>query len=223
MTNAELLAKIKAEIDRLYGEYKDKFHQCGDQYHLGLIDGLDMAERVFDSLESEHLADASKTLEIKPGDEVTINGHKIVYDKDKGYVTIVKSEESVPNDLEKAAEEYVKKGKYLPEAFVVRPAFIAGAKWQKVQDEKEQADLFTIVALDAAQRAKEQMMENYPKWRKIKAGERLPCPAYVWTIAYDNYPDCFEGRLMPNIQGVKVGQDTWYLPVDVIHNLPKED
>lgn len=39
-------------------------------------------------------------------------------------------------------------------------AFIAGAKWQKEQDEKEQADLFTIVALDAAQRAKEQMMKE---------------------------------------------------------------
>lgn len=71
--------------------------------------------------------------------------------------------------------------------------------------------------------SKEQMEKEFPKWRKIKAGERLPCPAYVWTIVYDNYPDCFEGRLIPNIQGVKVGEDTWYLPVDVIHNLPKED
>ena len=34
------------------------------------------------------------------------------------------------------------------------------AKWQKKQDEEEQADLFTIVALDAAQRAKEQMMQG---------------------------------------------------------------
>ena len=34
------------------------------------------------------------------------------------------------------------------------------AEWQKEQDEEEQADLFTIVALDAAQRAKEQMMKE---------------------------------------------------------------
>lgn len=61
MTNAELIAKLRAEIDKLYGEYKDKLHQSGDQYHLGLIDGLDMAERVLDTLESEHLADARKT------------------------------------------------------------------------------------------------------------------------------------------------------------------
>ena len=36
----------------------------------------------------------------------------------------------------------------------------AGANWQAEQDEKEQADLFTIVALDAAQRAREQMMKG---------------------------------------------------------------
>ena len=34
------------------------------------------------------------------------------------------------------------------------------AEWQKEQDEKEQADLFTIVALDAAQRTKEQMLKD---------------------------------------------------------------
>lgn len=35
-----------------------------------------------------------------------------------------------------------------------------GKTKQKEQDEEEQADLFTIVALDAAQRAKEQMMRE---------------------------------------------------------------
>lgn len=43
--------KIRAEIDRRYGEYKAKFHQNGDSYHLGIIDGLDMAERILDTLE----------------------------------------------------------------------------------------------------------------------------------------------------------------------------
>ena len=81
----------------------------------------------------------------------------------------------------------------------------------------------TVLFNRGVEEGKRLMMEEFPKWRKIKAGERLPCPAYVWTIAYDNYPDCFEGRLTPNIKGVKVGRDTWYLPVDVIHNLPKED
>ena len=36
-------------------------------------------------------------------------------------------------ELEEAAEEYIKKGRYLPEAWLVRPAFIAGAEWQARQ------------------------------------------------------------------------------------------
>ena len=40
---------------------------------------------------------------------------------------------SLPSNLDEAAEEYIKEGKYLPESFVVRPAFKAGAKWQKSQ------------------------------------------------------------------------------------------
>lgn len=90
---------------------------------------------------SECLADAGKTLEIKPGDEVTINGHKIVYDKDKGYVTIVKSEESVPKDLEEAADEYLQKVKawFLRtlEHPTAKDAFKAGAEWDREQMMKE--------------------------------------------------------------------------------------
>ena len=144
-----------------------------------------------------------------------------------------RAEESVPKDLEEAADEYEKKhtyqlydgGVFTTPEYDATPAdaFIVGANWQKQHD----AELIEIAYNDGITigmtKQKEQMMNDYPKWRRIKAGERSPCPAYVWTIAYDNYPDCFEGRLMPNIQGVKVGLDTWYLPVDVIHNLPKED
>ena len=69
-----------------------------------------------------------------------------------------------PKGLEEAAREYgfeeyrrrCNGGEY----GTSEDAFIAGTKWQKEQDEKEEADLFTIVALDAAQRAKEQMVEN---------------------------------------------------------------
>ena len=216
--------------DGLEKEYED--YVVKDPCFSKLVNrnaGLVIA-RHFAQWGAEHLAEARKTLEIKPGDEVTINGHKIVYDKDKGYVTIVKSEESVPNDLEEAAENYIAPIEnnegldYINfNGRDIKDAFIAGANWQKQHD----AELIEIAYNDGITigmtKQKEQMMKDYPKWRRIKAGERLPCPAYVWTIAYDNYPDCFEGRLMPNIEGVKIGRDTWYLPVDVIHNLPKED
>lgn len=224
MTNTELLAKIKAEIDKRYAEYREKMKTDDFTYYEGMADALDLFEQFLDTLESEkqmnledamkeldekialvkqrgtwdgvdvdkymdevrgrepekpmnqdglkeevkrylqeehdrdttvgdvarhfaqwgaeHLADARKTLEIKPGDEVTINGHKIVYDKDKGYVTIVKSEESVPNDLEEAARHSEILTYPMPEdgdiekVFKVQEArvfheigFIAGAKW----------------------------------------------------------------------------------------------
>jgi hypothetical protein len=148
-----------------------------------------------------------------------------IYDKLKGSL-------ETPNDLEEAADWYEKKHTYqrydggglTPEYdATLAEAVIFGAKWQKEQDEKELSEkIAAAYQLGLADKEK-QMMKEFPKWKKIKTGERLPCPAYVWAIAYDNYPDCFQGRLIPNIQGVKVGQDTWYLPVDVIHDLPKED
>lgn len=244
--------KLKAEIDKLYGEYKDKFHQSGDQYHLGLIDGLDMAERVLDTIESEkpmNPDDAMKELDEKIAlvkqkktwdgvdvdkymDEVRgrepenpmdleeeiercviepyydLNGVAVkgatayltvndVADiarhfAEWGYIRAAekyneveynrqRAEESAPNDLEEAASEYSTNeadrvwGKPDPHDYTdhsgcgaahdnyevgLQVGFKAGAKWQKQQDEKEQADLFTIVALDAAQRAKEQMMKD---------------------------------------------------------------
>ena len=89
--------------------------------------------------ESEHLADARKTspkdLEEVAGEYAEEHGFRIPYDGSDNFYDDV--------DV-KASKE----------------GFIAGAKWQKEQDEKEQADLFTIVALDAAQRAKEQMMKE---------------------------------------------------------------
>lgn len=60
------------------------------------------------------------------------------------------------------------------------------------------------------------------RWRKIRMGERLPCVAYLWSVSFDKYAETFKGRLMPNIKGATVGADTWYLPVQVIHDLPKE-
>ena len=193
-----------------------------------VIDTLYMARTTFLGITG---LDSPQEIEKKSANETAIT-RRI----SKAIDIIQQSEQSpLPNDLEEAARKYQEsvpvdttihycgadEDVYFANRIV--DAVIVGANWQKEQDEKEQADLFTIVALDAAERAKKKMIEDFPKWRKIKAGERLPCPAYVWTTAYDNYPDCFEGRLMPNIQGVKVGRDTWYLPVDVIHNLPKED
>lgn len=96
-----------------------------------------------------------------------------------------REEESVPNDLEEAAMNYIapienEDGLKVINFFGqdIKDAFIAGAKWQEEQDEKEQADLFTIVALDAAERAKEQQYQkDRAEFAKLKAKE--------WSDGYD--------------------------------------
>ena len=50
-------------------------------------------------------------------------------------------QEEPDKSLEEAAEEYIKKG-YLPVAFVVRPAFIAGAEWAIHYQEKKIDDAY---------------------------------------------------------------------------------
>jgi len=70
-----------------------------------------------------------------------------------------RAEESVPNDLEEELMDWC--GKFNPSIREeIQSTAYHFAGWQKEQDDKEQADLFTIVALDAAQRAKEQMMKK---------------------------------------------------------------
>ena len=187
MTNAELLAKIKAEIERrkmesigfrnnekredwasffngeatalenllsflsdlesekpsegledILLEFYDEYDSnVGNRPIIPRIYAEKLA-RHFAEWGAEHLADARKTLEIKPGDEVAINGHKIVYDKDKGHVTIVKSEESVPKDLEEAANNYLD-GVYgkMPHSDLHIAIFIAGAEWNREKMMKE--------------------------------------------------------------------------------------
>lgn len=70
---------------------------------------------------------------------------------------------------------------------------------------------------------KELIPKGTPVWRRIRHGDRLPCHAYLWNSEYEKHPDCIQGRLIPNIPGVIVGSDTWYLPVMQIHDLPKEE
>lgn len=110
-----IIEQIKTKIDKLYCEYKDKFHQCGDQYHLGLIDGLDMAERVLDKLESEK--PVQKDLE-----EAAIK-----------YATHKKKSE------EKEMETELPMGAY----YLVKDSFITGAKWdrEKMMKDAVEADV----------------------------------------------------------------------------------
>ena len=156
-----ILEKIKAEIDKLYGEYKDKFHQCGDQYHLGLIDGLDMAERVLDTLESEKPMQEDLNEEIKK----FIDEYGYERGADKLLIAIVArhfaqwgaehladARKTSPKDLEDASDEYAEKhGFRVPydgsdnfyddvDVKASKEGFIAGAKWNREQMMKDGLD-----------------------------------------------------------------------------------
>lgn len=210
MANAELIAKIKAEIDKLYGEYKDKFHQSGDQYHLGLIDGLDMAERVLDTLESGkpmNPDDAMKELDEKIA-LVKQRGTWDGVDVDK-YMDEVRGrepEKPVPADLEEAAEKHLDtvfgKGKHQP---FYKVLFVAGGIWQKEQDDKELSDLLTIAHLQGAEQMKEQMMKEAVKW--------------LVDDDYDELTD--KGRFILGSAGL--GYNGYYIPYSDLLKLPKED
>lgn len=73
-----------------------------------------------------------------------------------------------------------------------------------------------------SEKQKEQKPSFGIYWHKIKKGERLPCRAYVWNPDYEKHHDCFEGRLIANLENILVGGDTWYLPADDVRNLPRE-
>lgn len=95
-----------------------------------------------------------------------------------------RTDDCVPNDLEEAAVEYSKEVSDGHNYRDLRVGFIAGAKWQKKQDEKEQADLFTIVALDAAQRAKEQMLKDAEECELYWDGDFLAIDLNMAALGY---------------------------------------
>lgn len=102
--DAELLKK---EINKHYDDYRAKFHQNGERYYLGLIDGIEMTKRIIDSLQQE-----------QPCDTCT---------NDKGCVTCKDGElwEGKPEvDLEKEIKTWI-------------PAHIVGgdeAPWKELKD-----------------------------------------------------------------------------------------
>ena len=71
---------------------------------------------------------------------------------------------------------------------------------------------------------KAEALKDFPRWKRIRKGERLPETSYIWDFAYGerNGGGISTNWLLPNIPCV-VGCDAWYIPVDVIKNLPREE
>lgn len=72
-------------------------------------------------------------------------------------------EEDTPNDLEEAADNHIREvvdAAWEWETRDIKDAFIAGAEWQKEQDDKELSDILTIAHLQGADQMKEQMLKG---------------------------------------------------------------
>ena len=157
MTNAELIAKIKAEIERLKGiggivPLDNREQKTG--YESALID----IETFLDSLESKKPMQEGLEEEVKRylreecSDDDEPGIHEIAeHFAEFGYLRAAekyneieynrqRAEESVPNDLEEAAEKYAYEGMPDEMKSYVKPVgdeviknFIAGAKWTRAQ------------------------------------------------------------------------------------------
>lgn len=161
MTNAELIAKIKAEIESM----KSIEYPCDNsQQATGFCDALDRMTDFLSTLESEkpmnpdelgkeitrtyHDGSVTDTTEMDHVDYENIARHfydlgcrRTAEKYDEIEYNRQRAEESVPNDLEEAAEAFAFKS--LDEVILYgctlsgrRACFIAGAKWQAEQDQE---------------------------------------------------------------------------------------
>ena len=158
MTNAELLAKLKAEIERL----KPKLRKIGgkdatmttDQVRnkfnalLSFLSTLEsekpmnqegLEEEYKDYVENDPVY--SKLVNRNAGLGIARHFYELGCTRtaekfDDIEYNRQRAEESVPNDLEEAAEEYSKDYESGPNRIAIN-AFIAGAKWQAEQDTRD--------------------------------------------------------------------------------------
>ena len=126
---------IRQEIERLYdGEAPKHDQQC--DFNDGYFTGIDAVSKFIDSMPND--SPGAPKIVSEDLEEAAKDAVCMAFGGDPAYYG---------NKAELSVNEYMR-------------LFIVGAEWRKKQDEKEQADLFTIVALDAAQRAKEELMKE---------------------------------------------------------------
>ena len=131
MNNIE---KIRQEIERRKEICEGIFERESDTYYQGKAVAYGELLSFIDSLPEE-----------KPSDDLEKAAGRLGFDYVDNIVHESPGHRWNDHDVE----------------FGYRDGFIAGAKWQKAKDDEETADLFTIVALDAAQRAREELVMKY--------------------------------------------------------------
>lgn len=189
MTNAELITQFRTEIERRLKDYwKICFHDVKTYNEdsnvrelkelLSFLSTLESKKPMNQGLDKEieeisiHVPCSEFTHESEYVDLLDWLKEQFTYFYDLGCRhTAEKYDEieynrqrasgssEIPKDLEEAAEKYAGDS-VSDEGMMEVAAFIAGAKWQKEQDDKELSDLLTIAHLQGAEQMKEQMMKD---------------------------------------------------------------
>ena len=122
-----------------------------------------------------------------------------------------------------ARKEFENEAPSIIEAQSFKAGFKAG-KAEAMKDLEETGKVHCKSYDKGYDNGKEEALRDMPKWKRIRKGERLPETSNIWDFAYGerNGGGISTNWLLPNIPCV-VGCDAWYIPVDVIKNLPREE
>ncbi len=159
MTNAELIAKIKTEIDKRYAEYREKMKSDDFTYYEGMADALDLFEQFIDSLESEkpiNLDDAMKELDEKIA-LVKERGTWDGVDVDKYMDEVRGREPEKPMELEEEVKRYY------------------SDNFEYISSDQPTLSILTNIARHFAQWQKEQMM------KEAIGGNAYPNDGEIWV------------------------------------------
>lgn len=185
MTNAELISKIKAEIERQMDEYKPIVGGVDELTGahivlaklLSFLDTLEESERpepynpVYDEAYlNEKIKKATESW--KGADVDAMLAECRGYDEEKS---------EIPNDIEEAAKEYTDGKSWAKENYLtpyIREAFIAGSEWRYQKDRAEFAKLKAKTWCEGFDACKEQMEERWLKdrdgcfWDGVEEGKK---------------------------------------------------
>ena len=198
MMNTEIIQAIKAEIERRIKELnKDKYISADAQvcrtrelnYLLRFISTLESEKPMQEGLEEEIERYLSTEWELD--EDLNKDAPIYIYDCTwddlkilarhfakwgaehfRDTTKMISGSSEIPNNLEEAAEEYIKKGKYLPEGFVVRPAFIAGAKWDREQMMKEAVE-GTVMATKCGDKYQQLLITDWNSSDGLHNGDKV--------------------------------------------------
>ena len=231
MTNEELLAKIKAEIERL----KSIEYPCDNsQQATGFFNAIDRMTDFLDTLESEKPTnpegleeEISKSIENLEGCTTKVGGtpeYHLINDEGLrefarhfakwGAEHLASVGKTSSDDLEEAAEKSLRLAGFHnmeTRGMDWKGGFIAGYKYRADHTPLPED---TVLFNKGVEEGKRLMKEDYPKWHKVQRGSCFDKHTNFILSAREGHFYC---------SSMEVPRDGYILLVDELERLPKED